>query len=187
MLYFQWSLIILRFSALPFPVPSFWEPFQIRQWPLVSRSLSFSIAVFFSFLARSRFSSLFSFSLIFFLWSAGTVKSLFSRFLSFFKLSLDLVFRLGLGDFFVSQNPRKLCVSHSSGRIEAFAIPFGKMVKYKLLVQFPLDHTSHPVVSCLELFLCLLYSPILLLIASSLLPQYTYLLFCCLLNIIALK
>ena len=85
-------------------------------------SISNSITVTFMFhsfsssLEKSKYLSLFSFSLIFTLWS--TRKSpLFSRF-SFCccyrcSLSRDLVFWPGLGDLFVSQNPRELCASFS--------------------------------------------------------------------------
>ena len=47
-----------------------------------------------------------------------------------------------------SPNPREFCASHSSRRILGF-VPFGCMVKFQFLAQFPVDHFSQPVVSTL--------------------------------------
>ena len=74
-------------------------------------TVTFMFHSFFSSMARSKYSSVFSFSLIFTLWSARTVGSLKK------KQSLGLVFKLRLSDLFASQNPREFCVSHSPGRI----------------------------------------------------------------------
>ena len=80
---------------------------------LVSPSLSCSI-FFFNSLARSRYLSFFSLSFSFTLCLAGTAKPTI-RWVLF--LSLNLVVWLRLGDPFVSQNHREVCVSNFPGRI----------------------------------------------------------------------
>ena len=55
---------------------------------------------------------------------------------------------LRLNDPFVSQNPREVWASHSPGWM-----PFVRMIKFKILTQFPVNHLPHPVVSSLILFL----------------------------------
>ena len=78
--------------------------------------------MFHSSLASSKYLSLFSFTLIFPLYSTGTAGSTIQE-VHFFscKLSLNLVFWSGLGDVLVSQNPIEFCASHSSGIILGFA------------------------------------------------------------------
>ena len=72
-------------------------------------TVKFMFNGFLSSLARSKYLSCFSLSLIFTLWSAGVAKSTVWQVLFFFCwLSLGLVVWLGLGDLFVSQNPREL-------------------------------------------------------------------------------
>ena len=64
--------------------------------------------------------------------------------------------------------------------------PLVRMVKFKLLTRFPVDHLHHPVVSCFILFLATLqHSLIMWLIILSLSPRYLHLLFCCALSIFA--
>ena len=75
--------------------------------------------VFFNSLARSKYLSLslFLFSLIFTLWSARVAKftiqevkfSFYFFIFLFFSLLQGLVFWPGLGNLFVSQNPREFC------------------------------------------------------------------------------
>ena len=80
-------------------------------------NVTFLFHRFFSSLARSRYSSLFSLSFSFILWSAGTAKSTIQLVRFFCRLSLGLVVWPRLGDPSVSQNSREVCVSHYSGRI----------------------------------------------------------------------
>ena len=61
-------------------------------------------------------------------------------------------------------------------------ILFVRMVKLQLLVQFPEDQSTHSIAFCTNL----LRSLIMRLIASSLSPHNLYLLFCCVLSILAL-
>ena len=75
---------------------------------------------FFSSLARSRYLTHFWLSFSSTLWSVGKAKSTFRQVLFFFFLFWllqGLVVWSRLGDRFVFQNPREVCVSHSSGRI----------------------------------------------------------------------
>ena len=83
------------------------------------------VCFFFSSPARSRYLSLFSLYFNFTLWSAGTSKStilqvlLFFSFLFFFfffVVDYNLVWPR-LGNPFVSQNPRGVCVSRSPGHM----------------------------------------------------------------------
>ena len=67
-------------------------------------------------------------------------------------LSLGLVIWLRLSDPFVSQHPREDRAFHFPGQILGCA--FIRVVKFKLLAQFPVDHFAHPVVSGLILSLC---------------------------------
>ena len=73
----------------------------------------------FSSLARSTYSSLFSFSFSAALSSAGTAKSRFSFFFSFFFLLTitSLVVWPRFGDPFVSQNPTEVCLFYFLGLI----------------------------------------------------------------------
>ena len=70
----------------------------------------------------------------------GQQSPLFGRFSFFCKLSPGLVVWPRLGDLFVSENPRKFCVSHFSGWYWFVHIRFVCIVKFKFLVQFPVDH-----------------------------------------------
>ena len=54
-------------------------------------------------------------------------------------------------DPFVSQNNREVCVSHFQGWI--VYTPFVRMIKFRLLAQFLVDHLFHPHVSSLIHFL----------------------------------
>ena len=65
-------------------------------------------------------------------------------------------------------------------------LPFVRMVKLQLLIEFPVDHVAHLVVPSLILFYAnLLHSLIMWLIVSSLSP-YNHLLFCWVLSIFVL-
>ena len=108
---------------------------------------------FFSSLARSRYLSLFSLSFSFTLWFVGTAKSTIWRILIF----LLIIVWPRLGDLFVSQNHREVCTSHILDGVWVVHIPFGQMVKFKFLAQFPVDHLPCPVVSSLIFFFALIY------------------------------
>ena len=87
-------------------------------------TVSFTFHSFFSLLVRSIYLS------FCFLWSLVCGQPewqspFFSRFFCFCWLSLGLVVWPGLGDLFVSQNPREFCASHSLGRILFSAYTIG--------------------------------------------------------------
>ena len=132
---------------------SFGGSFQVHQLKLVSLSPSYSIALLVS-LARSKYLSLFMFSLVFHSvihWDGKVYYS--AGFLSIF-LSLGLVFWLTLGDLFYLKVTGNLMCLILQDRFWVVQIPFGRMVKFQFLAQFPVDHLLHPVVSTLILFLC---------------------------------
>ena len=151
-------------------------------------TVTFMFHSFFSPLARSRYLSLF---FAFFQWSAGMAKSTFRLVLFFFSfffffcwLSLGLVVWSRLGDPFVSQNSRGVCVFNFLDGFCVVHMPLVRMVKFKLLAQFPVDHLPHPFVSNLILFFAnLLHSLIIWLIVLSWSPHN---LLCCVLSIFAL-
>ena len=111
----------------------------------------FDVPWFFSSLARSRYLSLFTCLQ----WYTRTVKS------SIWQVLLLMITRSGcLAKIRWSVcNPkplRILCISFSktdSGLLIVH-IPFVRMVKFKRLAQFPVDHFAHLVVSSLILSLC---------------------------------
>ena len=76
-------------------------------------AVTFIFHSIFSSLARSKYLSLFSFSLIFTLWSAGMAKSTIRLVLFIFNYH----FWPGLGDLFVPLTTREFCGSHSPGEI----------------------------------------------------------------------
>ena len=115
---------------------------------------------FFSSLARSKYLSLFSFSLILTLRSAGMTKpsirkTLFFSFLHFFFFFLnypsvwfsgrDYEIRLYLK---IPENFMRLILQDGFWFVQ---IPFGCMVKYQFLAQFSADNLSYPVMSSLIL------------------------------------
>ena len=125
----------------------------IRSTPIISGiTVVLIFHNFFSSLARSKYLTIFPFSLIFTALSTGRQTSLFGRFSLFRWLSFGQVIRLWFGDHFLSQNPRKFCVSYSPGRILGCAVLLVHVVKYKFLAHFSVDHLPHLVVSSLVLF-----------------------------------
>ena len=87
-------------------------------------SITFMFHSFFSCLARSRHLSFFSLSFNFTQWLAGTAKSKILQVLFFCCwLFQSPVVWPRLGDPFVSQNPRKVCASHSPGQNLGCAYP----------------------------------------------------------------
>ena len=103
---------------------------------------------FLCFLSRS----LFSLSLIFTLWSAGTAK--FTIWYILFSL-LFVIIRSGIlirimWSVWISKSQRILCVSLS---MTYSGLSFVCLVKLKFLAQFPVDHLLHPILSSLKLLL----------------------------------
>ena len=65
-------------------------------------------------------------------------------------------------------------------------IPFVRVVKFKFLAQFPMDHFAHPVVYALYSFCANLLHLLIIRLMVSFLSLYNlYLLFCCVLCILA--
>ena len=105
----------------------------------------------------------------------------------FFWLSLSLVVWSRLGDLFLSQNSREVCVSHSPGPILGWANTTYSYGEIKIFAHFPLDHPSHPVVSSLIIFFVLVCCICLLCDWSFFLYHHNlHLLSCCVLSIFAL-
>ena len=115
-LQFRWSRFVLRFPTLPI----FYQAFGDRFRAPTTTGITFTL-LFFSFLiflARSNYLSLFSISLIFTLWSAGTAKStihqvlflllFFCLMLIFTRSSLLVGIRLSVC---FSKSLRILCIS----------------------------------------------------------------------------
>ena len=135
------------------PSSSIWGPFRVHQLQLVSPSPSCSIA--FLVLWKSLSTYFFFRFLWFSLWDSPRRQSLqFSRF-SFFinylavmSSGLDLVICLYLKilEKFVPLILQK--------GFRFVPIPFGSIVQFQSLAQFPVDHLPHSVVSSLILFLC---------------------------------
>ena len=90
----------------------------VSRTPVTTGIIIFIFHSFFNCLARSRYLSFFLIYFNFTLLSAKTAKSPIQQ-VHFFScwLSLGLIIWLKLGGLFVSQNPRKPCVSYSPERI----------------------------------------------------------------------
>ena len=95
-LYFCSSLLVLRFPTLPTPFPSLWEPWQARLLQFVSQSIRRPTA---SLVLQQGPCTFLSFRFV-----GGPLGQ---------QNELALVFWSGLGDPFVSQNPREFYTSHS--------------------------------------------------------------------------
>ena len=88
---------------------------------IIGISVTFMFHSFFDSLTRSRYLSFFWFSFNFTLGSAGTAKSTIRQVLFFCWLLQGVLVWPRLGDPFVSQKPKGVCVSHSPGRILGYA------------------------------------------------------------------
>ena len=75
--------------------------------------------------------------------------------LFFSWLSIALVVLPGLDDDLVSQKSKYFSASHLAEQI--FGCAFVRLVKFRLLAQFPVDHLPHPVVSSLILISAFTY------------------------------
>ena len=154
----------------------------------ISIIVTFKFHSFFNSLAKSRYFSFFSHSFSFILWSAGTAKSTSFQIVFF----LFIIIWSGLlaeiwWSVWMSKSHRSLCVLFS--RTDA------RLWIYHLLVWSNLNFLHIPqcitlqTQSCLVLYsFCanLLHSLIMWLLVSSLSPHSLYLLFCCVLSILAL-
>ena len=103
----------------------------------------------FSYLAWSKDLSFFSHSFRFILWSARTAKSTIWQI-----LFLLIIIRSGLlagirWSVCILKFHRSLCVSFSRRKCWVGHIPFLRMVKFKFLAHFPVDHLADPIVSSL--------------------------------------
>ena len=140
---------------------------------------------FFNSLAKSRYLSFFSHSFSFILWSTGIAKSIILQVLFF----LLIIIRSGLlaeirWSMCTSKSHRSLCV--------LFSWTGAGLYIYHLLIwsNFNLLHLSQWITlsaqSCLVFCANLLHSFIMWLMVSPLSPPSLYLLFCCVLSILAL-
>ena len=117
------AVVWMVFSLLIFKSSLFSNPLAIvpRAPIRVSIAVTFVFYGVFCSLARSRYSALLLVSFHFTLWPSETANFTFHLVLFFCWRLKVLVVRARLGDFFVSQNPRELCTSHSPGRIPGCA------------------------------------------------------------------
>ena len=163
---------------------------------IIDINVTFIFHIFFSSLVRSRYSSFFSLSFNFTLWSAGTEKSTILQVLCFFSFFFFFFFLIIIRSgrlaeikwsVWMSKFQRSLCVSISRTDVG--------LCKYHLFVwsNFSFLHNSQwiilPTQSCLVLYsFCanLQHSLIMWLIILSLSLHNLHLLFCCGLSILAL-
>ena len=89
---------------------------------------------------------LFSFSLIFVLWSAWTANSIF-----FCWWSVGLVFLPGLGNLFIFQNPKNF-IPHFQRRYLVFACTISLYVRFLISCTIPSGWITFPIQSCLVLY-----------------------------------
>ena len=143
------SLDVLHLTS-HFQILLFQFQFFARQSQLLSQSLSCSTVLTVPKQGPGTYLS-FRFLSVLLCGQLEWLSSLYGRFSFLCWLSLGLVVWSGLGDPFVSQNPREVCVAHFPGRILDCAYA---MVKLKLLAPFPVDHLLHPVMYSLIRLLC---------------------------------
>ena len=140
MLLSGWSWFVLQFLVPLGIVPN--------ALIIVGTIIIFMFHNFFSSRARPKYVSLSSFSLIFSLWSAGTVKSTIRQVLIFCYLSLSLVYWPWIWDL------REFCVSHSPRRILVCAYTIWYYGQISISCTIPGGPSlPHTVVSSLLLFL----------------------------------
>ena len=142
---------------------------------------------FFSSLARSEYLSLFSFSLIFTQWSAGTAKSIIPQVL-FIYVNYHLVWfscQVYVICLYlkIPENLVRLVFQNTFWLVH---IPFSSMVEFPFLAQFPVDHFPHSVVVCVIFPCSYLLHSLTCKIISSLSPHNLHLIFRCRLSIFAL-
>ena len=111
----------------------------------------------FSFLARSMYLHLFSFSLMFTLWNGETAKSTIWQVLFFALLSISRILWPVLDDLFYLEILATFMRLILQDRFWFKHTPFSGMVQFKFLAQFSVDHLLHPVVSCFILFAAFSY------------------------------
>ena len=140
-MYFRWYLIVKRFPTLTAPF--------IKLLCVVSSSaitigftVTLSFISIFSSLARSKYLSLFSLSVIFIYWSAGTTMTSIRR--VFFFGNYHLVWSSGwdLMIFFYLKIPDNFMFCILSDKFWFVNIPFGWIIQFKF-----------PIHSCLVLYL----------------------------------
>ena len=145
----KWLRLFLNFPFVPIPYPSFWRLFHAHQLQLVSPLHLFSY-----FLERFKYLYILSISFVT-LWSGGTVKSIWWKFL-FFSFTVIKAWSSGWDWMMclhlkITENVlRRIFLD----RFRLLDIPFNSMVKVSSLAQFPVDHLSHPIVPFLLLVLC---------------------------------
>ena len=113
-------------------------------------TFTFMVIVYFSYLTRSRYLSLFSLSFNLILWSTGRFAFFFFY---FFLTILGLVVWQRLGDLFVFKIPERFVHLILQNRFWVVHIPLIHMVRFQFLAQFPVDNLPHPVMSSLRLSL----------------------------------
>ena len=140
MLYFGWFPFVLLFAIPPVSIPVFVHRTERSNYNWYHRHIH--VPQLFQFSRKVKvFISLFAF----FRFYPVVSRNGNARYAagSLFLLSITWSGYLArLGDIFVSQNPRGVCASHFPGR----------MVQFKFLAQFPVNHIPYSVISSLILF-----------------------------------
>ena len=132
-------------SACP-PISNFSSPLSEPLGTVLSVPITVDITVtflfhsFLSFLARSKYLSLFSLSWIFTLWSTGTTKSTIQRVLFFLLIitisGLLAEIRWECLYFKIPGNFMRFILQNGFWFVR---VPFGSMVRFQFLAQFPVN------------------------------------------------
>ena len=179
---FHWGLTNCKSSQIPELFSVFWpisSQYPSRVWivstrPLISKSssscinhlttvprapitigisITFMVHSFFNSLARFRYLSFFFVFFQFYSVISWTAKPIIRQILFFCWLLQGLVVWPWLDDSFVFQGPEEFLRLILQDRCKIVHIPFVRMVVFKFLAQFPVDHISTQVVSSHILFL----------------------------------
>ena len=140
---------------------------------------------FFSSPANSLYLFIVSLYLIITLWSTGRAKSTIWQVLSCLLINTKSGLQAGISwSVFISKPWRILCISTLlNGYV---LIPFGCMVKFESLAQFPVDYLSYTVVPSLMLLSYQFATNFYYAIIPFYLYLHIILLFCCVLSVFAL-
>ena len=151
MLSFGWSLLVRQLPNSPGPL--------IIVPKVQIKIVTFMFHFFFFFQFSSKVEVLIPLFTFFQFYSVVSRNSKVDKFASF-RLLLLLLFIIRSGllaeirwSVCMSMSIRSLCVLLSRNRYWVVHIPFVRMVKFKFLAHFPVDHLAHPVVSHLILLL----------------------------------
>ena len=136
----RWFQFFLRFPILPASLPKVFGNLS----KLTNYNWYHLHFQFFSSRARSWYSPLFSLSFIWLCCWPGQQSPLFGRFFFFFSFFVDNYVWSRLGDPFISQNPRELCVSLSPRRILGYEYITCSYSQISIFCTIPSESPSPP-------------------------------------------